>query len=230
MLNVESVKLKIKNLGLLILDVLYPKKCLGCGREGNYICNKCELFMIESENVLYLVKHIPMTSVWEYNGVVKEIIHKIKYRGVSDAIKELVGRFVVVMGRSPENFNDLLHYIYEEKPVITYVPIHWRRKRKRGFNQSEIIAKELGKIFNLPVVKMLKKVKNTKSQTKLNEKERLENVRDSFGVQKGLPLQMRNILLVDDVSTSGATMNECCRVLKESGVEKIWQFTLAKTT
>jgi len=130
---------------------------------------------------------------------------------------------------------------------ITYVPMYRKREKYRGFNQSEIIAKELAKKYSaqggLKVVCLLKKIKDTEDQVNLNKEERVRNVRGSFrfvgvgatlvvarinkGNHKGLPL--RNILLVDDVYTTGATMRECCKVLKKSGIKNIWGFTLAKT-
>lgn len=197
-----------------LLDILFPKYCLGCGREGLYICKKCELFILEVNNFGSL------TSFWEYNGIIKEAIHQIKYNGAYDIVRELV---------------DKKDFEIEKDTIITYVPMYIKKQKKRGFNQAEIIAKEVGRKTGFLVVKMLEKIKETKDQAKLNREERLENLKDSF--REARPLKklrslMRgraSILLVDDVYTSGATMEECSKGLRKAGVKNISYFTLART-
>ena len=100
-------------------------------------------------------------------------------------------------------------------------------KKRRGFNQSEIIAKELGRISNCKVVSLLSKIKDTEDQARLNKEERLKNIKNCFKLcdRPGLS----QVLLVDDVFTTGATMKECCKVLKQAGIKKVWGFTLART-
>jgi len=115
-----------------------------------------------------------------------------------------------------------------EDMVITFVPMFKKREKQRGFNQAELIAKELGQITNREVVPLLEKIKDTPSQTELNKEERVKNVRDSFQIKKEVNCP-KNVLIVDDIWTSGATMEECARILKKSGVEIIRGFTLART-
>ena len=190
-----------------LLDILFPKYCAGCGKEGNYVCKKCELYMVDT------LQMPGFTALWEYNGVVKELIHRIKFEGEYDIIKELVNK---------KDFE------IADNTIITYVPMHIKKQKKRGFNQAEIIAKEIGKKTNKPVVKMLKKIKEISDQAKLDKTARLENVRNvfQFCVKPGFT---QNVLLVDDVYTSGATMQECSKVLRKAGIENISGFTLAKT-
>ena len=114
-----------------------------------------------------------------------------------------------------------------EDTYITYVPMEKKKEKKRGFNQAELIAEELGKILGKKVVPLLRKVRETRSQTELNEEERLINVKNAFSaISKVLP---DNVLLVDDIWTTGATMKECSKVLKKAGVKNIFGFTLART-
>ena len=113
------IQLNLKN---LILDILFPKKCVECGKEGKYICDKCSIFISECE------QNSEVISVWDYEGVIKKLIWEIKYNGLRDGIKELVERI-----KFRDEFISLFEY-------ITYVPMHRKREKYRGFNQSKIIA------------------------------------------------------------------------------------------
>lgn len=198
----------------LILDILFPRYCVGCGKEGKYICDKCQIFVSEAMPIYHKLPCLDgLTSVWDYEGLIKELIHKIKYQGMFHIIKEL------------SSLKDIeVYYKY-----ITYVPMHKKRKKKRGFNQAEIIAKELSSFNNAKKVDLIKKIKNTKVQTELTKEQRIENVKDCFKFVGAGSSRPRNVILVDDVFTTGATMNECCKVLKQSGIKKVWGFTLART-
>lgn len=200
----------------LMLDILLPKTCVACGREGKYICEKCSLFLSEAPTISMTGGLEELVSAWEYEGLIKKVIFKIKYDGMFDAIDELVERAFEV--REP--------YIPEDT-TITFVPLFKKKEMQRGFNQAELIAKKVGEITSRKVLSLLEKIKDTPSQTELNKEERIVNVKDSFQRKKGVSCY-NNILLIDDVWTSGATMQECCRILKRSGVKKIWGFTLAR--
>jgi competence protein ComFC len=200
----KSEFLKIKNYKIknYLLDILFPKYCLGCGKEGLYICKECELFMMDAPG-----------GGWEYNGIVKKAIHKIKFEGQYDIVRELVNKKDFELAKDT---------------TITFVPMHIKKKKIRGYNQSEIIAKELGKKTGVPVIKLLKKIKQTKDQAKLSKEERLENIKNCFKCVRAVSCG-RPILLVDDVYTSGATIAECSRVLRKAGYKNIQCFTLAET-
>jgi len=230
------LKFKIQNLKLkkILLDIFFPRRCVECNREGEYICNKCSLFITESLNNIN-----GLTSVWDYDGVIRKALKEVKYRYTKDILNELIERAFKIILNDQNRFNGLLTFLINEKPVVTYVPMYKKKERARGFNQSEIIAQKIGKIFNLEVVELLRKTRETQSQTKLNREEREENVRKSFAEARPFPSQAppqgtglsrrRNVLLVDDIFTTGATMGECQKILKEMGVEKIRCFTLART-
>ena len=134
-----------------------------------------------------------------------------------DAIGELVEKAFKI--REP--------YIPEDT-TITFVPMFRKKEKRRGFNQAEIIAKKVGEMTGSNVLSLLEKIKDTPSQTKLDKEERLKNIMGSFKRKEGI-ICNSNVLLVDDVWTSGATMKECARVLKKSGVKRIFGFTLART-
>ena len=111
------------------------------------------------------------------------------------------------------------------------MPLHKSRYRERGFNQSEIVAEEVSKITDLSVLKnALKRKKNTKDQTNLSPQQREENVKGAFVVTQPEMINGKKIILVDDVITTGATLNECARMLKQAGAEKILGTTIAVVT
>ncbi len=157
-----------------------------------------------------------MVSAWEYEGLIKKIIFKIKYDGMFDVIDELVEKAFEI--REP--------YVPEDT-TITFVPMFKKKEIKRRFNQAELIARKVGEITDREVLPLLEKIKDTPSQTELNKEKRLANVKDSFQRKQGVNCY-NNVLLVDDVWTSGATMQECCKVLKKSGVKRVFGFTLAR--
>jgi len=162
-------------------------------------------------------------SLWEYNGLIKEAIHRIKFNGEYAIVKDLIN--LSFQSRLSLLLPDLLL----ETSEITFVPMTKKAEKKRGFNQAEIIAKELGRWLNKPVIKLLDKVKETEDQAKLDRDGRLKNLKDCFQARRGNSNSDLPLLLVDDVYTTGATMQECGRALKKSGYKKIICFTLART-
>jgi competence protein ComFC len=202
-----------------LIDVLLPKFCLGCGKEGQYICKNCEIFLSEVENGLTGSSQV--VSVWEYEGLMEKLIYKIKFDKQYHIIDELVEKALEKIDLSlPDN------------TYITYVPMYRKRERDRGFNQSCLIAQKLGNVLSpakhkpIAVLSLLAKTKDNRSQVGLGPKERIENVKNVFEFQGSLAPQ--NVLLVDDVYTTGATVRECVRVLRKAGVKNVWIFTLAR--
>lgn len=106
--------------------------------------------------------------------------------------------------------------------VLLPIPLHPKKRRKRGYNQAELLAKELSRRSGIPVDKnLLLRVKNTHAQKELNDRERRENLKNAFALQKG-SVPYRTVILVDDIYTTGSTMDEAARVLKENGVQTIY--------
>ena len=196
-----------------LLDVLLPKFCVGCGKEGLYICKGCEVFLSEIENT------IPgLTNVWEYEGLMEKLIYKIKFDGCYHIIDELVEKaFQKIALSIPDDI------------IITYVPMWKKKERRRGFNQAELIARKLGQLLGFAEQSLLEKVRDNRSQVGLGPRERLENVKDVFQTNFQFSIfNFKNVLLVDDVYTTGATMKECAKVLRKAGVKNVYGFTLAR--
>ena len=208
----ELIKIKEE-----IIDILWPKTCLGCGKEGQYICKDCAIFLSEVD-MIEAGPRSNIMSVWEYEGLMEKLILKIKYDGCYDIINELVEKaFKTIELNLPPD-------IY-----ITYVPMYRKKEKRRGFNQAELIAKKVGERTNRPVGKLLEKIKDNRPQVNLGPQERAENVKNVFKMIEVRPQSMwQNVLIVDDVYTTGATVGECVRVLKKSGVKNVWGFTLSR--
>jgi len=216
----------------LLLDILFPKFCIGCGREGKYICDRCNIFTSEAEPIYFQQEKYgldSLISVWEYEGLMKKAIHQIKYQGVADIIKELMEKGFQERPDLPENWTQAFRRSGLLKAVITYVPMCKKREKKRGFNQAKIIAQELAKKTGFEVVSLLKKIKDTKPQMELNQEERLKNIKGCFELIELTETRVSEVVLVDDVYTTGATIRECAKVLKRAGVKKVCGFVLART-
>ncbi len=237
-----------------LLDILFPKFCAGCGKEGNYICDDCSIFIGEA-SLIYPENGLKgLVSVWEYQGVLKKLLSDIKYKKVSDIIDCISEKAFKVIVNDVSRFSDFLGFLFSEDVCITYVPMYKNKERDKGFNQAELIAKEIGKITGKKVVSLLEKIKETRPQVELNRKARLKNLEGAFQYRirentgffsRFIPSLSRQepyasqkiqysrsfqeIVLVDDIWTTGATMRECCKILKKAGARKIWGFTLART-
>jgi ComF family protein len=117
-------------------------------------------------------------------------------------------------------------FSFEKDIVLCDVPLHKHKMRVRGFNQSEILAKQIAKRKGLIFENLLNRRIDTVTQVGLTREERENNLREAFVVNNSVP---KNILIIDDVFTSGSTLNQCARVLKESGAEKVYGFVFAKS-
>jgi competence protein ComFC len=150
-----------------------------------------------------------------YEGGLAELIKGLKFGGERALARELA-RYLLEAGEG----------LLTQAEALTYVPLTSGKLRQRGFNQAELLARELGKLADLPVIPALVKVRETADQTALKSWGRWENVRGAFA-PSGEPLCAR-LLLVDDVYTTGATAEECSRALREGGYEEVYVLTVAR--
>lgn len=222
------------------LDVIFPKRCVGCGRIGRYFCSRCisALPLIAvNEAICPMCGGFAMggrthprcrtrygldglTSFFRYTGVIRRAIKSMKYRLVSDLAHDLVSIVPEQMFRFWE---------LSSGAIIVPVPLHVTRERDRGFNQAEVIGRELGMVLHIPMqTDMLRRTKQTAPQVALsNREERLINMKGIFAVTAGYKRAM-NILLVDDVFTTGATLRSAAATLKRAGTHTVWGVTLAR--
>ena len=239
------LKLEVNSITKFALDLFFPVFCVGCQREGKYLCERCLGFVGEAALICSVCEESTFTGetheackgrytldgligVWEYEGVIKKMLLQIKYRGIAHAAQETMALAFLAMAKDTARFSPFLSFLLKQDTVLAFVPMWKRKERKRGYNQATLITKEIAVISGNSVASLLEKTKDTKSQTDLERKERLQNLKDSFRYLAEICVPQKAVL-VDDIWTTGATMKECCKVLKKAGVEKVWGFTLART-
>ena len=191
------------------------------------LCPRCGMPFVSPEGADHLCSRCigkdpafdTARAVGIYAGALRQAIHLFKYNSRS-LLAAPLGIVLAEQGRG------LLEH---EHDVIMPVPLHARRIRQRGFNQSLVLARQVGKLWGVAVAaEGLERTRWTDPQTMLHERQRLRNVRDAFSCRT-TAVEKKSILLVDDVYTSGSTVNECAKVLKRSGARRVDVLTLART-
>ncbi len=171
--------------------------------------------------------YVKATAYGSYDSGLRELIHLLKYNQVRPAANVL-GRMLA------EAIEDLQPLLAGSEVLVVPVPLHTRKLRQRGFNQSELIARAALKLkpavpgFQLNAA-VLERRRETKSQIGLSRHQRRENIRGAFVVAKPDEVAGREILVVDDVFTTGTTVSECARVLRRAGASKVYVATVART-
>lgn len=207
------------------LEYIFLPSCGICNKLGEgYLCKKCEKELKKYELNLYGVEninnYIEKLHVFKYEKMIRELIIQYKFNEKSYLYKTFC-EFII---KNKKVFDFIKSY-----DIIIPVPIHKTRMRKRGYNQSELIAKELAKKLNIGYnKKVLIKVKKNKPQSILNKKERKENTENVYKIINIEKIYNKRILIFDDIYTTGATINACIKELKKAEVKKIGVLTLAK--
>lgn len=221
------------------LDLLFPRYCLAChgrlvtGEET--VCTACRHELPRTESHLRynetlhlkMAGRAPIASLNAYliftkGGKVQQLLHALKYKGHQE-IGELLGRWYGA---------ELKEVGFAEKfDLILPVPLHKKKRSARGYNQSDCLAKGLSEGLGVAwSAAVLKKGKPTESQTRKTRLERLQNVQDVFFVEKRESVQDKRIALVDDIITTGATLEACVTVLLEAGCREVHLITIATAT
>jgi len=175
-------------------------------------------------------------SAIPYNKTAQKLIYNFKYKPYLSSLSEFLGNLLYESLIQNENFQNVLNDKKVKKWVLVPIPLFLSRFRKRGYNQSEILAKELGKKFNLEILNLLKRVKETKTQFGLKLPERKKNIKGAFSFNKNEKYQMyqkyqmkdTGVFLIDDIVTTGSTLMEAAKVLKRKGAQKVIGITLAR--
>jgi ComF family protein len=209
------------------LDFFFPRRCLGCGREGAYFCSNCLNYLsLSSCPCRPDPSFVGLTSVFAYRGLIKKAVKKLKYHFVSDLAGDLVELFLTFVGE-----DQAFTRYCQNKPIFIPIPLHPRRLNWRGFNQSELLGKLIAANLDLPFAPdILIRVKETLPQADLDKKSRRENVKNAFILNPHLKLKIKNLkfIVFDDVWTSGATISEAAKILKKAGARSVWALTLAR--
>ena len=198
-----------------ILDIIFPPEevCISCFEEGYIgLCPKC------LQSIKRLRSNGDTFSYGYYVGSIKSLILAFKYKE-----NYLAGKIL----------GDFLCELIEEKnfkfDTIMYVPISKKSKKKRGFNQCEILAKKVSAKYNVAISNSLIKVRETKEQKTLSREDRKKNIIEAFDVMNKADIVNKNIILIDDVITTGVTALECEKVLKRCGASEVVIITVAQS-
>ncbi len=222
-----------------LLDLIFPQFCIDCGKEGSWLCDSCkkEILPVSTQTCpdcgrisrfgKYCLKDrknkylagIIVASYYQ-EGAVKELIHNFKYNHMSEIGISLGDLLSLALKENIKLGKDLL---------LSPVPLFYLRKSQRGYNQAEILAKVVAAKLKLEKNDyLLVKKRQTKPQVSLEGKKRRKNLKKSFFFNKKYDVSNRTIILVDDVSTTGTTLNECAKVVKNAGAKKVWGLVVAR--
>lgn len=223
--------------------MLFPKKCAGCGQVGTYFCASCigktkyyfpqKCAVCERPSVDGVTHKnckkgpVPdgLFSVWDYDFAVRQLIIKLKYKFVREMALSLsvpASSLLVNYKRSSPNT-----VVWKSEVILVPIPLHWSRFNWRGFNHVTEIAKIMSSILGWECTELLVRSKMTVSQVGLSIKKREDNVRGVFDVNPRLIVDKTSqIVLFDDVWTTGATMLEAVKMLKKAGFRRVWCLTL----
>ncbi len=230
----------LQKTGRFLLDIIYPPRCVSCGTTNAWLCPSCAgqiAFITEpicercgtvlpdplkpscrqcQHNPLQYIEAIRSAAYFE-NNPIRPAIHLLKYRN-HKAVAATLGQILA----------DTCQRYHLRADIIVPVPLHLSRLRERGYNQGELLARELGALLGLPVdAHTLQRARATQSQMKLGAAERRQNVVGAFSCGRNT-LAGQRVLLIDDVCTTGSTLDACAEALKEAGVASVWGVTLAK--
>ena len=220
----------------VIVSALFPNSCICCGdiiNEGEYLCEYCSEM---SETVDYTkvcgccglpkkeclcfkrVFHFSGCAAPFYNtGVMKEAMYSFKFGHKERVAKFFAERMALTVKSCYSNVNF---------DVITFVPMTFRKRFKRGYNQSELLARHISRLLKLPIIdNAIISVKGAKTQHRLNYDERFKNAKGKFLANKKVNLNGKTVLLVDDIKTTGATMDECAKQLLLLGADEVYCIT-----
>ena len=207
-----------------ILELIYPTTCGFCGKIcKEAICKKCEINLRKYEiNLIRKNKKYYSQSMhlYRYEGDIRNKIIDYKFNNKPYLYKT----FAKIILK-----NKKICVFLKSYDIIIPVPIHKQRKLKRGYNQTELIAKEIVKNTNLKLEnKVLFKTKNIMPQSMLNKSKRQQNVKNAFIIKNPKNIFNKKVLLFDDIYTTGSTALECAKILKKHGAQKIGVLTIAK--
>jgi len=257
---------KFSKTKLFLLELLFPKFCLGCQKEGFYLCEDCRATLEISENNYCLCSQnhkalAPNSKLGKCNRcsdkklsglyfalpfkdpsagsgqetyLTKKLVHQFKYgpytKNLAKTLASLIIEHLVI---TQKNTDEIWN-----NGVLVPVPLDKKKLKIRNYNQSEELAKELSKVLQIPVVSdILIKTKTTKPQMELSKEQREKNLLGAFAISspslRGAEatkqsLKNKKVFLVDDVYTTGSTMEECARVLRTAGAKSVWGITVAR--
>ena len=211
-----------------ILDIIFPQVCGICGKiNSEGLCGKCNKKLENIAEYQIVNEEFPKTKYFEnllyifkYEGLIRKILIDYKFNEKSYICVSFV-KFII---NNKKMFEKLKSY-----DTIIPVPISKKRMKERGYNQSSLIAKELSKKIKIDLeINCLIKVKNIKEQSKLNKEQREKNIQNVYELKNKQKIINKKILLIDDIYTTGSTVNECSKILEQGKPAKIDVLVVAR--
>lgn len=215
---------------------LLPAKCVGCNRLGDWWCTECQARVVVVTNptcqrcrTLTPIgqyckrcrRYVSLTGILagaHFRDPIPQAIKALKYKSTKTIAGQLAKYQLAALKRLPQ----------KTRCVLVPVPLHRAKQRERGFNQSELLSSAVAARSDLPVAKALERIRPTQSQTGLAKKERIRNVAEAFRIRKNTSIKGKVVLLVDDVATTGATLNACATACRQAGARQVWGLVVAK--
>lgn len=199
-----------------ILDLLFPPLCVGCRRVGHWICARCwrEVAWLDPSERTERPPHSPLsaiTAITRFDGSAREAVHALKFEG-HHAISGVIGRLMA--GAAPDG------------DVVAHVALHPARRRERGYDQSAMLAAVIARSRGLPKDDALRRTRRTQQQANLDRDRRHENVRGAFEARHDMT--GKRVILVDDVCTTGATLEAAAEALRAAGAERVAGLVFAR--
>lgn len=236
--------MKINKNKNFLIDLFFPKFCFNCGKEGEYLCSDCLALIdiLEEQYCLVCGKRVIdgktclrcrsktkidglYFAVSYQNKLIKKLISQFKYKPFIKDLSKILASLII----THFYLSNKLDFLVSEKSILAPVPLTRKKLKLRGFNQSVEIAKELSLLLKISLVSnALIKIKNTQPQIELSKEERKENIKGAFLCKNVERIKDKKIFLIDDVFTTGATMEECAKVLKSAGAREVWAITVAR--
>jgi len=199
-----------------LLDLVFPPSCEVCRRRSDEVlCPDC------FNQVKFMKPQFGVYSATAYAGVLRTALHRLKFQ----KRKRLAEPLGVVLVQYLSQTQGLK---LAELDLIIPVPLHRHRYRQRGFNQAELLARIVGRYYELPVSNVLERVRNTHAQFDLPKEARAVNVKGAFKIREPQAVGNKKILLVDDIYTTGATIAECAKTLSLAGARRVEILTLTR--
>lgn len=213
------------NLGALLKEILFPPKCILCRRllaeNETDICTQCR---IETPSDIKIKKSIPFIAVWKavwyYKGNVRKSILRYKFRNA----RSYAAGYGRVLAMTIQKAS------LDQADILTWVPVSPKRRKKRGYDQCELLAKCVGEELGIDPVPCLIKIRDAIPQSRMKTAaERKANILGAYRVLDRDRIRGKRILMLDDVVTTGSTSSECARELMTAGAEKVWVAAIAAT-
>jgi ComF family protein len=245
----------VSSAGTVLLDAVFPPRCAGCRTWSEALfCASCRASLCPIAAPFCLRCGIPfdaqlhtsaecaacranryhaappfetLRSVFAFEGALRHAVHRFKYEDKTALAAPLA---VLLHDFLLQSSTQERHIPTEGLRAVVPVPLHTWRRYRRGYNQSELLARELSRLLAVPMIDALTRVRHTTPQVELRKKQRLDNVRGAFALKEAARCRERTgaVLLIDDVCTTGATLGECARVLESAGFAPVYALTLAR--